>query len=220
MAKIALYLVIILIFNVLYFNTIENHTPARWVSYAGIHMAYLLFCVSSLSFRRFDSSGSVVHVYPKMMVAYGYFMASLIWGVILILINNSTITLPVIVHAVIIGFYIFHYLLLMNAEYHTECLEAARNRDARFLKECEARLKLAMDSAASRDSWRYLERIRIAIAGASNDTCQQVVAIEDRISALMRRITHEDEARLPQIVDEIVSLFREREAEISFNKQQ
>ena len=108
-AKIALYLVVILVFNVLYFNIIENHTPARWVSYVGIHLSYLLLCVSSLSFSQFESSGSVVHVYPKMMVANGYFMASLFWGMILILINNSTITFPVIVHAIIIGFYIFHY---------------------------------------------------------------------------------------------------------------
>ncbi len=219
-AKIALYLVVILVFNVLYYNMIENHTPARWVSYVGIHLSYLLLCVSSLSYSRFDSSGSVVHVYPKMMVAYGYFMASLICGSILILINNSTITFPVIVHALIIGFYISHYLLLMNAEAHTECLEAGRNRNMQFLKECETRLKHAMDLAETRDAWRCLERLRVAIAGASMDTCQHVTAIENRIVELLKRISHENSESLTQTVDEAVSLFKEREMEISINRHQ
>ena len=89
-----------------------------------------------------------------------------------------------------------------------------------FLKECETRLKHAMDLAETRDVWRCLERLRVAIAGASMDTCQQVMAIEDRIVELLKRIPHENSESLTQTVDEAVSLFKEREMEISINRHQ
>lgn len=221
-AKIALYLVVILVFNVLYFNMIENHTPARWVSYVGIHLSYLLFCVSSLSFNRFDSSGSVMHVYPKMRVAHGYFTASLIWGVILILINNSTITFPVIVHAIIIGFYIFHYLLLMNAEAHTEANEQRNRRDAFFIKDCVGRLELAMQRVPSRDMRRSIERFRDAVFGASMRTIPQVSMLEDQIRSHVANIESAvgsgDPKSLETIAGEGIDLVRERERQIALYK--
>lgn len=214
-AKIALYLVVILVFNVLYFNVIENHTPARWVSYLGIHLSYLLFCVSSLSYSRFDSSGSVVHVYPKMMVAYGYFMASLFCGSILILINNSTITFPVIVHALIIGFYIFHYLFLMNAEAHTEANELRNRRDAFFIKDCIGRLDLSMKRAPSRDIRRSIECFRDAINGSSMRTVPNVFELEDKIREQVSRIESamevEDFGKLEKEAKTGIKLVRERE---------
>lgn len=217
-AKIVLYLVVILVFNVLYFNIVENHTPARWVSYAGIHLSYLLLCVSSLSFNRFDSSGSVVHVYPKMMVAYGYFMASLIWGAILILINNSTITFPVIVHALIIGFYIFHYVLLMNAEAHTEANEQRNRRDAFFIKDCVGRLDLFMQRAPSRDVRRIIERFRDAVSGSSMRTIPQVADLEERIreqvSRIERAMETEGVGNLEKEAADGINLVRERERQI------
>lgn len=221
-AKIALYLVVILVFNAVYFNMIENHTPARWVSYAGIHLAYLLLCVSSLSYSRFDSGGSVVHVYPKMMVAHGYFMASLICGAILILINNSTITFPAIVHALIIGFYLFHYLLLMNAEAHTEANEKRNRQDAFFTQDCAGRLELAMERAPSRDVRRFVERFRDAVAGASMKSIPQVMDLENRIRTQVSRIEEVLDAGgtddLESLVRDGINLVRERERQIMLYK--
>lgn len=221
-AKIALYLVVIFVFNTLYFNVIEDHTPARWVSYLGIHLSYLLFCVSSLSYSRFDSSGSVVHVYPKMMVAYGYFIASLICGSILILINNSTITFPAIVHALIIGFYIFHYLLLMNAEAHTEANEQQNRRDALFIKDCVGRLDILMQCAPSRDFRRKVERFRDAVNGASMRTIPNVMFLEDKIreqiTYIERAMKTDDLGRLEKEVVRGVELVREREHMIMLYK--
>lgn len=221
-AKIVLYLVVILVFNVLYFSLIENHTPARWVSYAGIHISYLLLCVSSLSYNQFDSSGSVVHVYPKMMVAYGYFSASLFFGLILILINNSTITFPVIVHALIIGFYIFHYLLLMNAEEHTEANEQRNRRDAFFIRDCVGRLDQAMQHTTSRDMRRIIERFRDAVNGSSMRTIPQVSELEEQIRT---QISHIEKAlgagNLGEIEKEAnsgVNLVQERERQIMLYK--
>lgn len=221
-AKIALYLVVILVFNVLYFNVIENHTPARWVSYLGIHLSYLLLCVSSLSYSRFDSSGSVVHVYPKMMVAYGYFMASLVCGLILILINNSTITFPGIVHALIIGFYIFHYLLLMNAEAHTEANEQRNRRDGFFIKDCVGRLELLMLHAPSRNVRRNIECFRDAVNGSSMRTIPNVFDLEEKIreqvSCIESAIEVEDFGKLEKEAKHGIELVRERERQIMLYK--
>ncbi len=221
-AQIMLYLVVILVFNVLYFNMIENHTPARWISYAGIHISYLLFCVSTLSYNRYSSSGSVVHVYPKMMVAYGYFCTSLIVGTILILINNSTITFPMIVHAFIIGFYIFHYLVLMNAEEHTEANEQRNRRDAFFIKDCAGRLELAMQHATSRDVRRIIERFRDAINGSSMRTIPQVSKLEEQIrmqiSGIEKALETGDFGKIEEDADDGVNLVRERERQITLYK--
>ena len=220
-AKIALYLIVILVLNVLYFNMIENHTPARWVSYAGIHMSYLLLCVSSLSFSRFDSGGSVVHVYPKMMVAYGYFMASLICGVILILINNSTITFPVVVHAIIVGFYIFHYLLLMNAEAHTEANEQRSKMGAIFLRDCSSRLKMIMAESPSRDVRWKVERLHNTIIGAMPSLNPSVSGLEEQIVSMIDRVgnaVRSSDVNLESLIKEAVMLVKERERIIALSK--
>lgn len=221
-AKIALYFITILVFNVIYFNIIENHTPARWVSYVGIHMAYLLLCVSSLSYNRFDAGGSVVHVYPKMMVAHGYFMASLICGAILILINNSTITFPAIVHALIIGFYLFHYLILMNAEAHTTANEQRNHQDALFIKDCVGRLELVMERTPSRDVRRTVERFRDVIAGASMRTSPHVADLESRIRMQISQVEDCLDGSETDVLDALVreglGLVRERERQIQLYK--
>ncbi len=213
-AKIALYLVVVLVFNVLYFNVVENHTPARWVSYVGIHLSYLLLCVSSLSFSQFESSGSVVHVYPKMMVANGYFMASLFCGVILILINNSTITFPTIVHALIIGFYLFHYLLLMNAETHTEANTQRIKQGMFFIKDCASRLRLIMDTTQSREVYSKIERFYDAVNAAMPCTRSETVRFEVQISELIGRLESQirsGSSDLDGIVHEAIALIKERE---------
>lgn len=221
-AKAALYLVVILTFNVLYFNVVENHTPSRWVSYVGIHLSYLLFCVASLSYDRFDSSGSVVHVYPKMMVAFGYFTASLAFGAMLILMNNSTLTLPIIVHSIIIAFFISHYLLLMNAETHTEANERRNRRDAFFVKDCVGRLDLAMQRAPSRDARRTVERFRDAVNGSSMRTIPHVSDLEDgireRVSRIESAMEDGDFAGLEKEAKRGIELVRERERRIALCK--
>lgn len=222
LAKIMLYLVVIIVFNILYFNMVDNHTTARWISYAGIHISYLLFCVSTLSYNQVDSSESVVHVYPKMMVAYGYFCASLIVGTILILINNSTITFPVIVHALIIGFYIFHYLVLMTAEEHTEANEQRNRHDAYFVKDCVGRLELAMQRATSRDIRRVIKRFRDAVNGSSMRTIPQVSGLEEQIREQVLRIESAlgtgDLKEIEKEADNGVNLVHERERQITLNK--
>ena len=86
-----------------------------------------------------------------------------------------------IVHAFIIGFYIFHYLVLMNAEEHTEANEQRNRRDAFFIKDCAGRLELAMQHATSRDVRRIIERFRDAINGSSMRTIPQVSKLEEQI---------------------------------------
>lgn len=157
-----------------------------------------------------------------MIVAYGYFSASLFFGLILIIINNSTITFPVIVHALIIGFYIFHYLLLMNAEEHTEANEQRNRRDAFFIRDCVGRLDLAMQHTTSRDMRRIIERFRDAVNGSSMRTIPQVSELEEQIRT---QISHIEKAlgagNLKEIEKEAnsgVNLVQERERQIMLYK--
>ena len=223
-AKTALYLVVILVFNVLYFNIIENHTPARWVSYFGIHASYLLLCVSLLSYNRFNSGGSLTHVYPKALIAYGYFLTSTICGLLLIWINNSTITFPLIIHALIIGSYIFRYLLLMNAEAHTEANEQRNRKDALFIKDCVGKLELAMLQTSSREQQRIIERFRDSILGASMRTVPQAIELEAQIKLKIMNIEEIlpncDLEKLHNVVKVGLSLVREREHTIQLYKFQ
>lgn len=217
-AKIGLYLVVILVFNVVYFNMISNHTPARWVSYAGIHLSYLLLCASSLSFDQFGSGGSVVHVYPKMMVANGYFVTSLIFGAILILINNSTITFPVIVHAIIIGFYLFHYLLLMNAEAYTEANTQRIKQGMFFIRDCSSRIRTLMNASLPREVYDKVERFHDALNAAMPSMRPETAGAELRISELVAQVekaVRSGNGGIDDLVQEAIALLRERDRMIT-----
>ena len=220
--KCVLYLIPVLVFNVLYFHLIELHTLARWISFLGIHLSYLLLCVSSLSYNRGDTGGDIVHLYPKMLVAYGYFISSLIAGVILILINNSTIILPVIVHGIIIGFYLFRYVLLMTAETHTKNNLQRDRRDAHFIQACAGRLQCAMQRAPSREVRRSIERFHDVVNGATIRTVPQVAALEEKtleaVQRVERALAEEDVTALTQALNEGIALVREREREIMLCK--
>lgn len=217
-AKIGLYFVVILVFNVVYFNIISNHTPARWVSYAGIHLSYLLLCASSLSFSQLESDRSVIHVYPKMMVANGYFMVSLISGAILILINNETVTFPVIVHAIIIGFYLFHYLLLMNAEAYTEANTQRIKQGMFFIRDCSSRIRTLMDTSLPREVYDKVERFHDTLNAAMPSMRPETAGVEMRISELVTQVektVRSGNGDIDNLVQEAITLLRERDRMIT-----
>ena len=148
------------------------------------------------------------------MVANGYFMSSLFCGVILILINNSTITFPAIVHALIIGFYLFHYLLLMNAETHTEANTQCIKQGMFFIKDCASRLRLIMDTTQSREVYSKIERFYDAVNAAMPCTRSETVRFEVQISELIGRLESQirsGSSDLDGIVHEAIALIKERE---------
>ena len=146
----------------------------------------------------------------------------MIFGIALILVNNSTITIPVIIHALIIGFCILHYIILMNAEEHTEENEQRKRRDATFIRNCVGRLDLAMQNAASREMRRIIERFRDAVNGSCMRTIPQVSELEEQIRT---QISHIEKAlgagNLGEIEKEAnsgVNLVQERERQIMLYK--
>lgn len=219
--KIALYLIIILVFNVCFFNLIKDFTPARWINYAFIHFSYFLLCASTLSYDPSKPSGSAVHVYPKVVVASVYFIATLLVGTLLIVILKGFPVIPILVHGLLTGFYIFHYMILMYAEEHTGANELRNRQESFFMKDCISRLDLIMNEAPSREILKKVESFKFAVMGASPSSLSEVKELEEKIKEAIERVKEAvkaNDANLDSIIKDGIAIIKERDRIIYLNK--
>jgi len=219
--KIAFYLIIVIVFNVCFFNLIQDFTPARWINYAAIHLSYLLLCASTLSYDPSKPAGSAVHVYPKIMVAGGYFIVTLLAGVFLIVFLKGFPVIPILVHGLLIGFYLFHYIILMYAEEHTAANELRNKQEVFFLKDCMSRLDLIMDEAPSWEIRKKVESFKFAIKGASQTLIPEVKELEDKIKEAIDRVKEAvktNDSNLDGIIKDGIAIVKERERIINLKR--
>jgi hypothetical protein len=204
------------VFNACYFTIVGTHGKSRWICWGAIHMAYLALCGASYSIPRVK--GGNVYGYPKIGVAWTYFVVMLIAGLVFIAINPVSVASPVLVLVIITGGFLAVYAFHMKAEEHSIAGDRAGARHLHFIRDCSEQLAELMRQASGAGRKKQIERVYDAIRNAQGASVTEAAGVETQIMAKIGRLgsacPENDGAGLAAAAEEILSLIRRRDSMI------
>lgn len=216
LVSIALQTVGLIGINVFYFVMLSDFSPSRWVCWAYIHLTYVLIIASIYSVK--DVKNGHVYAYPKIITATIYYIVSLIVGVILILINFSSVVVPIITFLILTGIYLKLYLVLMGTESSSIANEKRDRMDVLFIKKASERLSAFRDEVTDFKAKKMIEKAYDAVRGAIVKSTPEVAIIENEIEkaidALESEIQGGSMTEIESCVRKIVACVRKRDAAI------
>ena len=216
LVSIALQTVGLIGINVFYFGMLSDFSPSRWVCWAYIHLTYVLIIASIYSVKAVKNGH--VYAYPKIITATIYYVVSLIVGVVLILINFSSVVVPIITFLILTGIYLKMYLVLMGTESSSIANEKRDRMNMHFIKKVSERLSALRDEVADFKTKKVIDKAYDAVRGAIVTSTSEVAMIENEIEesidALESAIQGGSTTEIESCVRKIVACVRKRDAEI------
>lgn len=216
LVSIALQTIGLIGINVFYFEMLSDLSPSRWVCWAYIHLTYVLIIASIYSVKAVKNGH--VYAYPKIITATIYYIVSLIVGVVLILINFSSVVIPIITFLILTGMYLKMYLVLMGTESTSITNEKRDRMDMFFIKKTSERLSAFRDEVTDFKTKKVIEKAYDAVRGAIVTSTPEVAIIENEIEeaidALESLIQGSSMTEVESCVRKIVACVRKRDAAI------
>ncbi|MDR0353881.1 MAG: hypothetical protein LBI02_11255 [Opitutaceae bacterium] len=203
------------VFNVCWFALVAEHTPARWVCHAAIHLAYLFLLASAFSMNA--QRDAAVHSYPKLGTAFGLFSIILFLGIIFAQFRGLSPTVPIVTFAIIAGICLLVYIFLMKAETHTAAADAALKQDTAFIKNCSEQLREIMAGVSDRRLKKELEKVHDAIGNAQIVSTAEAAAFENDLArkiSELGRLVYENPGAAAALVPALLGIIRRRDAAI------
>lgn len=202
--------------NAFYFGVFEDFSASRWVCWVYIHLTYALLIAAIYSVKAVQNGN--VYAYPKIMTATVYYFAALIFGVIMMIINFTSVVVPIIVFALFTGVYFKVYLTLMATEAASIANENRDHAHLHFIKLCSERVMAIKDSARDPGMRKAIEKAYDAIRGASVTSIPVVVPLEEKIEHQIDLLESAVDSAGAEEVDvcvrDLIANIRKRDAEI------
>lgn len=104
-------LIILIVFNTLFFAAGGNKPASVWISYVGIHIAYLMFIATPFLIKRCNKDS--IFGIKINNIAMIYFFVEFIAGLIFVLLKQETIKGSLVFQVVITAIYAIMIILHM-----------------------------------------------------------------------------------------------------------
>lgn len=213
--NIAIQSIFVIVFNVFFFSSIETFSLSRWICYGAIHVAYLLVLIACASVSAAKKEGTV-HGYPKISLAWTYFIVTLIVSIILIMINNNSPTFPILVQTLVTSFFLMGYMVLMKSEAHSITQSNGEARQFNFIRENQETAKLIMLAAGTGALKKDVEKVYDAIRSAeviSTPAAQEYEPqIQNNLSKLAEAVEAHNCETTQRLIRTLLSLIQKRNA--------
>lgn len=179
-----LYAIFPILFNVMFFLLGGAVHPASvWISYAWIHVAYLILIANPIFSKKTKSSH--IYRYSTAQISSIYFVIELVIGVIFILLATDGVKAPIIIQ--LIPFCIFLAIFVWNimANDRTAADEQRRTAEISFIKTASSRAKFIMDSTSDAELRRKIEKIYDLIHSSPSRSTPSVTDIENNVMMMI-----------------------------------
>ena len=210
---ILLDLVFIVVFNVVFFVAGGTSYPASvWISYAFIHLAYLMLLATPILTRK--SSSAAVFGFSLFTISSVYFIVEFIVGLVFILIKQDTVKTALIVQVIIAGIYLIILLSNLIANENTADSVERHEQEVAYIKQATSRVKLLQDKLDSKEANRKIEEAYDALHSSPTKTADTVryteASIREAVTDLEEAVRAKDEATAIAKAQQIISLTEER----------
>lgn len=210
---ILLDLVFIIVFNVVFFVAGgTEHKASVWISYAFIHVAYIMLVITPFLVRK--TTNKAVLGFPLYSISAGYFIVAFLVGVVFSIIKLDSYKVPLIVQVIIAGIYAI--LLIANLIANESTAESVEKHEAelQYVKVSSAKLKGIMDSIDDKKLRKKVEKIYDLIHSSPAKSSSEVYDIEKSImsyiDALENQARNKNTEALEGTINEIEILANDR----------
>ena len=184
---ILLDLVFLIVFNAIFFLADgSDRNLSVWISYAFIHIAYLMTLVTPLLSGKSKNSSTFGAVIGS--VSFTYFILEFIVGVIIILINPEGFKAAFIIQLIMAGIYLVFLFSNMIANINTEESEGRRQVELAYVKESSMRLKTIMEMAGDKELSKKIEKAYDLVHSSQTRSDIAVRDIELRVMSLISEL--------------------------------
>ena len=209
--------IFLIVFNLYFFLLKGIEQPASvWISYASIHLAYLMLLITPFFVRK----GSVSADYgrPLFVITTSYFFLALIVGVVFIAISPESITVALLVQVTIAA--IFAILLLTNLianEYTADNIER-HEIELKYVKESSSRLDALLKQISDNAIRKKVEKAYDLIHSSQIKSSSSVKTVEQdvisEIDNLENALKQNNIEKIQLTVDKICNLANERNRQL------
>ena len=180
-------LVFLAVFNVIFFVlTGPERLAAMWISYAFIHFAYIMFCVTPFLVRR--SSAATIFGLSIGLVSMVYFIVELIVGIAFIFIDFQSIKTPLIVHVIITGIYLTLLLIVLISNEKTADDLAVAAEETQFFRTAAARVKVLIDRVSDPEAKKAVEKAYDQLKSSPIKSSPIVKSVESEMESMVLRL--------------------------------
>lgn len=203
--KPILYLLLDLVFLVV-FNTVffvvggTAHPASVWLSYAFIHIAYVMVLATPLLTRK--SKNTAVLGFPLYTVSAVYFLVEFAIGLLFVLIRSESYKAALVVQIVVAGIYAVLLLTNMIANEHTADDVEQHEKEVWFIKDTSSRVKLLLDKPTDKAANKAIEAVYDLLHSSPSKSHYSVEVLETDIKNL---ITELEKAVSIDATDDILS---------------
>lgn len=215
-----LYAIFPLIFNVLFFVLGgANHPASVWLSYAWIHVAYLILIAIPLFTRKTLSAG--IFRFTSGQIAILYFGIELLIGLIFIFIGSDGIKAPLIIQLIPFCLFLFAFMWNMLHDEHTADNEQRRRLEINFIKTASIKVKSIMDQVPSGELKNRVEKLYDLIHSSPSKSNPSVRELENSVMMLLNELSinleESDTDEVNKIINKIHFTMEERNRIVSLS---
>lgn len=151
-------LIFLIVFNTIYFLAgAERYGTSAWLSYGFIHFSYLMLLLTPYLTKKTSTHAAVLG-FAISSVSSAYFLAELVIGSIIILINPEGFKVVLVLHMIITAIYLVVLLSNMIANENTADSLERHEVELKYVKECSAQLQLLMNTVSDKQLKKAIER--------------------------------------------------------------
>jgi len=190
-----LNLIFLIVFNVVFFVVGgTDHEASVWISYAFIHVAYIMLWITPLLVRK--GSKSTALGFPLYTISAVYFIVVFLVSLIIMLIHPNGFKAALVIQIILFGIYAVLLVANMIAnEYSTDNIEK-REEEIKYVKECASKLKgiadIIEDSQLRKQVEKSYDFIYSSPIKSNIDVRDYEVAVTDSIETLEENIASKD----------------------------
>jgi hypothetical protein len=209
--------IFLIVFNLYFFLLKDTDQPASvWISYASIHLAYLMLLITPYFVRK--GSVSVDYGRPLFVITTSYFFLALIVGVVFIAISSESTTVALLAQVTIAA--IFAILLLTNliANEHTADNIERHEVELKYVKESSSKLDALLKQISDNTIRKKVEKAYDLIHSSQVKSSNNVKSIEldviCEIDNLEKALQNNNPDKIQMAVDKICNLANERNRQL------
>jgi hypothetical protein len=209
--------IFLIVFNLYFFLLKDTDQPASvWISYASIHLAYLMLLITPYFVRK--GSVSVDYGRPLFVITTSYFFLALIVGVVFIAISSESTTVALLAQVTIAA--IFAILLLTNliANEHSADNIERHEVELKYVKESSSKLDALLKQISDNTIRKKVEKAYDLIHSSQVKSSNNVKSIEldviCEIDNLEKALQNNNPDKIQMAVDKICNLANERNRQL------
>lgn len=178
--KIIIALIFLVLFNVLYFVIGgANQSAVNWMSYAFIHVSYLLLLSTPILCPHRD--GQTVLIASLYLRALQYFFTELLVGIVIILLGLQSIALPLVVQSVLLALFLILQLMGVLANRATSESIDSQRIGSQLISDLTQQIREAMRGIDNPTTKSKVECCYNALLACSVESIEQARAAEDEL---------------------------------------